>query len=61
MTGAEQLVGDYAEAPEAFTGRGRVQIYGEDWKAVSTLPVAAGQRVRIERVAGLTLHVVPEE
>ncbi len=61
VTGTEQLVGDHAEALEAFSGHGRVRIYGEDWNAVSTRPVAAGQRVRIESVAGLTLHVVPEE
>ncbi|TAK54278.1 MAG: nodulation protein NfeD [Gammaproteobacteria bacterium] len=61
VTGTEQLIGDHAEALEAFSGRGRVRIYGEDWSAVSTAPVAAGQRVRIESVAGLTLHVVPEK
>ena len=59
-TGSEQLVGATAEAPDAFTGRGRVRIFGEEWAAVSALPVAAGQRVRIERVEGLILHVRPE-
>jgi len=61
VTGAEQLVGDHAEALESFTGRGRVRIYGEDWSALSPAPVSAGQRVRIERVEGLTLHVTPEQ
>jgi membrane-bound serine protease (ClpP class) len=59
-TGAEQLVAARAEAIEGFTGRGRVRIFGEEWSAVSELPVAAGQRVTIERVEGLTLHVRPD-
>jgi len=58
-TGAEQLTGATAEAVEGFTGRGRVHIFGEEWAAVSALPVAAGQRVTIERVEGLLLHVRP--
>jgi membrane-bound serine protease (ClpP class) len=60
-TGAEQLVGAVAEAAEAFSGRGRVRIFGEEWAAVSDQPIASGQRVRIDRVDGLTLHVSPEE
>jgi membrane-bound serine protease (ClpP class) len=60
-TGAEQLVGAVAEATEAFTGKGRVRIFGEEWSAVSERPVAAGQRVRIDRVDGLNLRVSPEE
>lgn len=60
-TGAEQLVGDVAEALESFTGQGQVRIYGELWNAVSAKPVASGQRLRIDRVDGLTLHVSPEE
>lgn len=60
-TGAEQLVGATAVAAEAFTGRGRVRIYGEEWAAVSALPVEAGQPVAIERVEGLLLHVRPKD
>jgi membrane-bound serine protease (ClpP class) len=60
-TGAEQLVGAVAEATEAFTGKGRVRIFGEEWSAVSERPVAAGQRVRIDLVDGLNLRVSPEE
>lgn len=60
-TGAEQLAGAFAEAAEAFSGRGRVRIFGEEWAAVSDKPVASGQRVRIDRVDGLTLYVSPEE
>lgn len=59
-TGREQLVGDVAEAVDGFTDHGQVRIYGELWNAVSAKPVARGQRVRIDRVDGLTLHVSPE-
>jgi len=58
-TGSEQLAGATAEAVEGFTGRGRVRIFGEEWAATSALPVAAGQKVTIERVEGLLLHVRP--
>jgi membrane-bound serine protease (ClpP class) len=60
-TGREQLVGDVAEAIDGFSGRGRVRIYGELWNAVSSKPIAAGQRVRVDRVDGLTLHISPLE
>jgi membrane-bound serine protease (ClpP class) len=58
-TGREQLVGDIAEAVDAFTSRGQVRIYGELWNAVSSRPVAAGQQLRVDSVHGLTLHVTP--
>ena len=61
VTGAEQLVGDLAEAVSDFSGEGQVRIYGEQWKAISRVPVTRGQRLRIERVDGLTLHVSPNE
>jgi membrane-bound serine protease (ClpP class) len=56
-TGVEQLVGSLAVALEDFTGPGRVRVFGEIWNAVSAEPVVRGQRVRVERVEGLTLHV----
>ncbi|HEY5720143.1 MAG TPA: NfeD family protein, partial [Gammaproteobacteria bacterium] len=60
-TGAEQMLGERAEVIESFTGRGRVKIFGEEWAAESSVPLAAGQRVRIRRVEGLVLHVHPED
>ncbi len=61
VTGAEQIVGDYAEAVEDFEGAGRVRIYGELWNAVADGRVARGQRLRVDRVQGLTLYVSPEK
>ena len=60
-TGAEQLIGGVAEVAAGFSDRGQVRIYGELWNAVSAMPVAAGQRVRVDRVEGLTLFVSPVE
>ncbi len=58
-TGSEQLVGAQAVAADGFTGSGTVRIFGEDWNAESPVPIAPGQKVVIERVEGLTLHVRP--
>ena len=61
VTGVEQLVGDTAEAMSDFSGHGQVRIYGEEWNAISSVPVTRGQRLRVDRVDGLTLHVSPAE
>ncbi|MGQ0428940.1 MAG: NfeD family protein [Gammaproteobacteria bacterium] len=61
VTGAEQLIGAVAEVVEDFQGQGKVQIYGELWNATSAGALARGQRVRIERVDGLTLTVTPDK
>ena len=60
VTGSEQLAGATAEAAADFDGAGTVRIYGELWNAVSDRPVRRGQRVRVNRVDGLTLHVTPD-
>jgi membrane-bound serine protease (ClpP class) len=59
ITGAEQLVGDLAVAVIDFSGEGQVRIYGEEWRAISRVPVTRGQPLRVDRVDGLTLHVSP--
>jgi membrane-bound serine protease (ClpP class) len=61
VTGQESIVGDHGEALADFTGQGRVRIYGESWLAVASGPVRKGQRVRVDRIDGLTLHVTPED
>jgi membrane-bound serine protease (ClpP class) len=61
ITGREQLMGGIAEALADFSGQGPVRIFGETWNAVSATPVTAGQRLRIDRVEGLTLYVSPAE
>jgi len=61
VTGAEQLAGGVAEALADFSGSGRVWIHGESWNAVASRPVMRGQRLRVDRVEGLTLFVSPIE
>jgi membrane-bound serine protease (ClpP class) len=73
-TGVERLVGAAAEVTEAlqapaaegtftgpFTGpfTGMVRLNGELWRAVAQQAIPAGDRVRVLRVTGLTVHVAP--
>jgi membrane-bound serine protease (ClpP class) len=59
-TGAEGLIGQRAEVLERCEPDGRVKAMGEIWAATSSSPVAAGERVRIVAVEGLTLRVEPQ-
>jgi membrane-bound serine protease (ClpP class) len=59
VSGAEAMQLEIAEAYEAFDRRGLVTVRGELWNAESSVPVAAGQRLRIRRVDGLKLEVEP--
>jgi membrane-bound serine protease (ClpP class) len=59
-TGVEGLVGQRAEVIETLAPAGRVRVRGEIWNARSSATVAAGDRVRIAAVEGLTLMVEPE-
>jgi membrane-bound serine protease (ClpP class) len=58
-TGSEQLLREQPIALADFTGEGQVRIHGEIWNAITSSPVKAGQRLRVIRVDGLTLHVEP--
>ena len=67
-TGREQLVGAAAEVTgplvqlagsEIF--QGMVRVHGELWRAVAREAIPAGAHVRVTRMEGLTLHVVPAE
>jgi membrane-bound serine protease (ClpP class) len=70
-TGAEQLVGVQAEVTEAIAPvggdaapgsfQGMVRMRGELWRAVAPVAIPAGAQVRVVRVSGLTVHVVPAE
>ncbi|HWC97170.1 MAG TPA: nodulation protein NfeD [Candidatus Sulfopaludibacter sp.] len=58
-TGKEGMVGEIGAAYSALTPSGKVFVHGEYWNAVSAAPVAAGQRVRVTGIDGLTLTVEP--
>jgi len=65
-TGREQLVGLPGEVTEALVRQpdsemyqGMVRLHGELWRAVGREEIPAGSQVRVTRIEGLTLHVVP--
>lgn len=58
-TGVEQMLRETAIAAESFEHTGFVRVRGELWRANSATPVAAGQQLRVMKVDGLTLDVVP--
>ncbi len=59
VSGREQMAGATVIALEDFVGEGAVRIYGERWRAHSTVPVRKGQRLKVARVDGLLLYVEP--
>jgi membrane-bound serine protease (ClpP class) len=56
-TGIEALVGSSAEVIEVCDPRGRVRFRGEIWHAECGSRAEVGDRVVIEGIQGLTLHV----
>ena len=61
VTGAEGLVGELGEARSDLDPRGKVFVHGELWNAVAPDFIPAGRRVRVAKVAGMTLFVGPAE
>ncbi len=59
VTGEQGLVGQIGEVQSPLAPQGKVFVNGELWDAVSPLPVAVGERVRVQRVSGLVLEVEP--
>lgn len=57
--GVEAMEGRVATALADLTPGGHVDLDGETWQAESAQPVRAGEKVRVLRVDGLTLHVAP--
>jgi membrane-bound serine protease (ClpP class) len=67
-TGREQLVGAHAEVTQALARQedsdefqGMARLHGELWRAVAKHAIPAGAQVRVTRIVGLTIHVVPAE
>jgi len=56
-TGAQRLLAETAVALGDFDERGLVRVGGELWQAVTRTPIKAGERLRIEKIDGLTLTV----
>ncbi|MEO8035426.1 MAG: nodulation protein NfeD [Acidobacteriota bacterium] len=61
VTGREGMVGEIGIARTALTPDGRIFVHGELWNATASAEIAAGSQVRVERVDGLRVWVVPVE
>jgi membrane-bound serine protease (ClpP class) len=59
VTGEQGLIGEVGVAQTALLPRGKVFVHGELWDAVSSMSVAAGERVTVRKVDGLQLEVDP--
>jgi membrane protein implicated in regulation of membrane protease activity len=59
QTGAEAMIGKVAEVVAPCRPNGQVRVHGELWEARCEEGADAGESVRIERIEGLTLVVVP--
>jgi membrane-bound serine protease (ClpP class) len=59
LTGNEGMVQQIGVARTVLAPTGQVFIRGEYWNAVSPARIDQGERVRVARVDGLTLHVEP--
>jgi membrane-bound serine protease (ClpP class) len=59
VSGVEGLLRERGEAVGDFERDGFVRVHGEIWSAVSSVPVRAGQKLRIVHVDGLKLEVEP--
>jgi membrane-bound serine protease (ClpP class) len=60
VSGREQLAGARGRVADWEDGHGHVVVLGERWNAVSAAPLQPGHPVRVARVDGLTLTVVPD-
>jgi membrane-bound serine protease (ClpP class) len=60
VTGEEELIGSGGELIEVDNREGYARVHGERWRVTSDVPLAAGQRIRVTAVHGLTLRVTPE-
>jgi membrane-bound serine protease (ClpP class) len=60
-TGIETMVGQLGRARTSVSpdSVGQIDIHGEIWRALGSVPMEAGQPVRVREVNGLTLLVEP--
>lgn len=59
VSGQEELLGAEAVVVDDFSQQGRVALHSETWRAVTSMPLMKGQRVRVTGIDGLTLEVAP--
>jgi len=61
VSGQEQLIGAIGEAMQDFEHQGYIHLHSERWNAVCDTPVSKGQKLKVTKMDGLTLFVVPIE
>ena len=59
VSGVDEMVGSTAEVLESSEKGYRVRCHGEVWYAESKSDLEIGQKVRVESLSGLVLHVKP--
>lgn len=59
ITGVDEMIGAIAEVLEASERGYRVRCHGEIWYAESNTVLKVGQKVRVDSLSGLMLHVNP--
>ena len=59
ITGLSSMLHEIGEARTQLAPEGQILIRGEYWNAVSPVPVAPGDHVRVTAINGLTLTVEP--
>ena len=60
VSGREELIGSIGEVTENFEGEGWAKVHGETWRVKSAVRLQRGQKIRVAKIDGLTLEVVPE-
>lgn len=60
VSGREELIGSIGEVTEDFEGEGWAIVHGENWRVKSAVRLQRGQRIRVAKIDGLTLEVMPE-
>ena len=61
LGGMDGMIGETGLVKDALNPVGRVQVHGELWEAEAEGPVAEGEAVRVDSVAGLKIKVSPVE
>jgi membrane-bound serine protease (ClpP class) len=59
VTGVQGLVGETGVAQTALSPQGKVFVHGELWDAIASTPLPIGEMVRVNKVDGFILEVVP--
>ncbi|HEX6828038.1 MAG TPA: nodulation protein NfeD [Burkholderiales bacterium] len=59
VSGREEMIGAVGEMLDDAHGEGLARVHSEIWKVRSTVPLKAGQKVRVTAMEGLMLEITP--